>query len=69
MDAWSLLCMAPQGELGAAALTGRPELGGRFTLRFRWAEKWGPGCREEEEKARRGQPPSGARRGATRMET
>ena len=30
-DAWSLLCMAPQGELGAAALTGRPELGGRFT--------------------------------------
>lgn len=33
------------------------------TLRFRWAEKWGPGCREEEEKARRGQPPSGARRG------
>lgn len=31
MDAWSLLCMALQGELGAAALTGRPELGGRFT--------------------------------------
>lgn len=31
LDVWSLLCVAPRGELGAAGLTGRPALGGRFT--------------------------------------
>lgn len=44
----------------------RDSSGGRSsssTLRFRWGEKGGPGCREEEEEDCRGQQPSGARQG------